>query len=387
MTSRRALLSGAAASLGLGAVGAAAWWVPRSESADGPPVPRPPARPGISLAPPAAGPVAMPTGSHRGVNLAHLHRSDRGYGSAASARQLARLAALGVTHVALTPFGYLGALDDVNLRWGSDLDRTLSDEALLAEARAARALGLRVTLKPHIWSRAFYTRGQSRQDIRPRDRDGGWPAWFDQYTAFARHYAALAARMDASLYVVGLEYLRATAENPGAWAEVAAACRSVYAGPLTYAANWWREAELFADWSAFDLIGVNAYPPLSDAADPDRAALVAGWQPFLRSMGALAREFDKPVVFCEAGLAALQGAAAEPWSNAQGGAPDPALQARAYDALLAAAVPQPWFRGVYWWKWFTDEAGEDDPYSPMGQPAEAVVRAWWAPVESPIRKP
>lgn len=387
MTSRRALLSAAAAAVGASAVGAAAWWVPRGESAGAPPIPRPPKRPGIDLLPAASGPIALPPGSHRGMNLAHLHRGGRGYGSAASARQLAQLAALGVTHVALTPFGYIADVGDVALRWGSDLDRSLSDDALLAEARAARALGLRVTLKPHIWSRAFWTRGQSRQDIRPRDRDGGWAAWFDGYTAFARHYASLAAKMDAALYVVGLEYLRATAENPGAWAQVAAACREVYAGPVTYAANWWREAELFADWAAFDLIGVNAYRPLSDLPDPDRAALVAGWAPFLRAMGAVARDSGRSVLFCEAGLPALAGAAAQPWSNAQGGAPAPTLQARAYDALLAAAAPQPWFRGVYWWKWFTDAGADDDPYSPMGQPAEQVLRAWWAPDEPAKHQP
>jgi hypothetical protein len=84
------------------------------------------------------------------------------------------------------------------------------------------------------------------------------------------------------------------------------------------------------------------------------------------------------VLFTEAGLPAVQGAAARPWDAGLSGQADPALQARAYTALLAAAGPQPWFRGVYWWKWFTDDAGpERDAYCPMGQPAEDVLRRWW----------
>lgn len=378
MTTRRRLLSGLAAAGGLGAVGAAAWWVPRGESADTSDIPEPPALPPVALAPALASPGPLRAGGHRGMNLAHLHQRGRGYGTAASAAQLRRLADLGLTHVALTPFGYVGGVTDTTLRWGPTLDRTLTDAALLAEARAARAVGLQVTLKPHLWSMAFWTQGRSRQDIRPARAEGGWPAWFAAYTAFAEHYAGLAQQMDAALYVVGLEYLRATVDNPGAWADVAAACRRRFGGPITYAANWWREVELFADWAAFDHIGCNAYPPLSTAADPTEAELVEGWRPFLQTLGGLARRHGKDVLLCEAGLPALRGAAATPWDRS-GGAPDPALQARAVRALLRAAPPQPWLSGLYWWKWFTDAPGEDDPYGLQGQPAEAALRAAWAP--------
>lgn len=361
-------------------MGAAAWWVPRSDSAPALPPKRGARLPEIELAPVAAGPSAARPGTHRGFNLAHLHRRGRGYGSEASRAQLSRLRDIGVTHIALTPFGYVSSVRDVGIRWGGDLDPTLRDEDLLAEAAAARSLGLKVTLKPHIWSRAFWTAGKSRQDIDPRPDDGGWDAWFAAYTSFAVHYAKLAAQMDAALYVVGLEYLRATTGNPGAWADVAAACRAHYGGALTYAANWWEEAERFADWGAFDLIGVNAYAPLADQkhADPTEADLAAAWAPHLRTYGGLAKRFGKDVLFTEAGLPGVHGAAARPWDAGLSGDPDPALQARAYAALLSAAGPQPWFRGVYWWKWFTDDTTrERDAYCPMGQPAEDVLRRWW----------
>lgn len=36
-----------------------------------------------------------------------------------------------------------------------------------------------------------------------------------------------------------------------------------------------------------------------------------------------------------------------------------------------------WFKGVYWWKWFTDLPGEGDPFVPADLPAEAVLKGWY----------
>ena len=63
--------------------------------------------------------------------------------------------------------------------------------------------------------------------------------------------------------------------------------------------------------------------------------------------------------------------------QATGGAPDPDLQARAYEALLRAVAERPWFEGVYWWKWFTDAGPDRDDFVPAGR-AREVLAAWWA---------
>ncbi|MFT4978407.1 MAG: hypothetical protein ACI8S6_004317 [Myxococcota bacterium] len=313
-------------------------------------------------------------GFHAGFNYAHLHRGGIGYGSEASHAQLIRLRALGVSHLALTPFGYLPELDGTVIRFGSQLDRSLTDDDLRREAAQAQALGFSVCLKPHLWSNAFWSGGKSRQDIEPPD----WDPWFESYAKFAEHYAKLAEDIGASLYVVGLEYLKATTDNPGAWAMVAERCRASYGGALSYAANWWREVDAFADWSAYDYIGVNAYYPLEAGSDPSAAALAAAWQPHLDHLGGLARASGKPVLFLEAGLRAVAGATIRPWDQGLRGTASPGLQARAYEALLAASAERGWLEGIYWWKWFTDdESRERDDYSPMGMPAEIVISRWW----------
>lgn len=329
---------------------------------------------------PSLSPRPLRAGFHAGFNYAHLHRRGIGYGSAASRAQLVRLRALGVTHLALTPFGYIPSLTGTEIRYGPQLDRSLTDDDLRREALQAQELGFSVCLKPHLWSNAFWTGGKSRQDIAPAD----WGAWFEAYGAFAEHYARLAEEIGAVLYVVGLEYLQATLGNPGAWGAVAQRCRAHYSGKLSYAANWWREVEGFADWSDYDYIGVNAYYPLEAGADPSATALAAAWQPHLDTLEALSEKVQRPVLFLEAGCRAISGAHARPWDQSMRGETDPALQARAYEALLASAADRGWLEGIYWWKWFTDEsAREPDLYCPMGLPAEEVLARWWAASSPP----
>lgn len=382
---RRELLVASGGALTLGALGAAAWVGPvgAGPSTVGPPgedIPTPSTRP-VAVKPPLTGPLERwPTGTVAGMNLAHLHARGRGYGSEPCRARLARLAALGCTTVALTPFAYQKGVDDVALVTGGD--RSLTREDLVQCAADARALGLEVVLKPHVWCREFWTAGASRQDLRPDPARGGWGAWFASYTAWLEDMAALATELQASLLVVGLEYLRATVDNPGAWADVAAAARRHYAGPLSYAANWWRELELFADWAAFDVVGVNAYPPLDAPAEV--AALAEAWAPHLGLMGAVAQRTGKGLLMLEAGVPAVAGAQAEPWNAGWPGEPAPALPGIHAEALLRAALPQPWFRGVLFWKWFTDDPSrgpgrERDPYALAGGPAEAVLRRWWRP--------
>jgi len=365
MLSRRALLAGLAATAACRRADGA-----RSEGS---------ATRSLDLDAWAPSPVPLPDDFHRGVNFAHLHRRGLGYGSDRALAQVRRLRADGVNALALNPFAYTRSLTTPDIQWGGD--ETLTDDDLARQADQIHGEGMRVLMKPHLWSWAFMS-GSGNMDIR---LDGpGWKEWFEKYTAYAVHYAEIAQRTGCESLCVGLEYTSASRENPGAWAAVAQACRQVYRGPLVYAANWYEEFEIFADWDAFDLIGVNAYFPLSagDGSEADTTvdALTAAWKPHLDKIEAIAK--GKPVIFPEAGYRAVAAATDRPWEEGKGG-PDPALQARAYEALLRASTARPWFRGIYWWKWFTDLPGEGDPYVPADQPAERVMAQWFG-ATSPV---
>lgn len=323
---------------------------------------------------PAPRPTPLPDGFHRGMNLAHLHERGWGYGSDRARAQLDALYAMGVRDIALNPFAYVSSTSATELRWGGDA--TLTTDDLRTAVRDAHDRGMRVMMKPHVWSRSFLA-GAGNPDIRMDA--ASWTAWFASYTRWAVHNATIAAETGCEWLCVGLEFTGATLANPGAWARVAEACRAVYRGKLLYAANWYEEGARFTDWDAFDAIGIDAYFPLAgDSVD----ALAASWAPHLDAIAAYAG--GRPVIFAEAGYRALAGATAEPWDG-RGGAEDPALQARAYEALLRACTARPWFQGVYWWKWFTDPTGEPaaygiggavDPFVPT-EPARRVLEAWF----------
>lgn len=299
------------------------------------------------------------------MNFAHLHRDGFGYGSARALAQAKRLYALGVRQMALNPFGYMRSTATPEVSWGGD--RSLTDDQLVAQITQLHELGFEVMLKPHIWAWS-YMGGSGNMDLN-FDADG-WKRWFASYTAFARHYAQIAEQTGCTCFCLGLEFTQASKANPGAWATVAAACRELYKGRVGYAANWYEEFEIFADWDAFDWMGVNAYFPLVGSTVEE---LAASWTPHLDKIEAVAK--GKPVLFAEAGYRAVEKTTETPWDA--DGPRDDGLQARAYEALFRACTERPWFRGVYWWKWFTDLPGENDSFVPADRPAERVMAAWY----------
>jgi hypothetical protein len=313
----------------------------------------------------------------RGVCYAHswglLGRE--GYGSATSARTVARLRELGVGWLSLTPFGYMVSPTSDEIRFG-DAPGSETDERLATEARRAHALGMKVALKPHVWVH----RGEWQGDLRWAS-DDDFRRWFASYFRFIRHHALLAARERFDLLVIGTELKSATARDPAAWRALIGEVRKIYRGPITYAANW-DEAEHVAFWDALDLVGVQAYAPIAARPSPSLEELRAGWRKVAADLAALARRTNKRILFTELGYRATASAGLAPstWPEADGGARyDGAHQADCYRAAFEAIGDQPWVAGVHVWKWFTDSRDESGPtdFSPAGKPAESVLREFY----------
>src|SRR4051812_29072494 len=90
----------------------------------------------------------------RGVNYASTWRNHGadGYGSATSQQTLARLHRLGVEWIAVTPFGFMESPSAPEVR--TVTARTVeADDRLHDEVAHAHALGIKVSLKPHVWIR------------------------------------------------------------------------------------------------------------------------------------------------------------------------------------------------------------------------------------------
>ena len=163
-------------------------------------------------------------------------RLEGGYLSAACGTELARLRGFGAGWVSITPFGYLPAGDRPTILPSADggPDQE-NDEAVVEAVARARALGLRVWLTPHLWTRGFVGSLAYGPD--------GWRRFFAQYRAFILHYALLAEREQVDGLVIGHELTSAALGHPDRWRTLIAEVRRVYSGTLTYEANWGEEVE------------------------------------------------------------------------------------------------------------------------------------------------
>ena len=318
--------------------------------------------------------VTVTIGKVAGVEVAVQHRGFvmptwqvNGYDGPELQQSLAEIKALGATWVEFTPTWYQ---DNRYSNVMSRTSRTVSDAGLERAITLAHQLGLQVLLKPHIDLPNAAT--DSRTNIAPTDRT----TWFSAYTAFITHYAEIAQRSGVEEFSVGTD-LSSVVDDRAAWLGVIQAVRARYHGIVLYAAG--REWTRVPFWDAVDMIGLDAYVPLSATSTTDVTALQAAMEPYLEVMAALSARYGLPIMFTEAGFTSQTGTTTNPASWQISTVVNQAEQAAAYQALLSKFSGQPWWGGVFWWVWITppDTKAEPLDYSPQGKAAENVIRQWW----------
>lgn len=307
------------------------------------------------------------------------------YSQPAADLALARLAGTGATWISLLATGYQDNISSTTIYTNT---ATPTDADLIHVITEAHGLGLQVMLKPHVdlWDDPDHWRGQIGDAF---SSEAEWAAWFAAYQNFIWHYAELAEAHGADQFAVGTE-LVGTTQREADWRAVIAGVRSRYSGPIVYAANHSGEETSITWWDAVDLIGVDAYYPLTDENDPTVAELIAGWAPHVATLSNLANQWSKSIILTEIGYRSQDGANRHPWDWRSGGAIDLQEQADAYQAALESVYDQPWFAGMYWWSWDTDpfQGGPcDDGYTPHDKPAEDVLRAWYGAPPHPVPLP
>lgn len=361
---------------------------------------------GVALTPGVDNPTADHTtlGPHavRGVNYAHIHRGGRGYGSEASRKELTHLGELGIDWIALNPFGYQNAADQDHVSGydpdrplsdftaplqlddlsdtGPGRDRSMTDLHIARQIEHAHELGIKVMIKPHIWSRDFWN-GDAWHGTVQQNTPEAHESWRKSYLRFILHHARLAQQTRAEALCIGTELISQTQNHHDDWLTVIREVRKVYDGQLTYAAHWDTEFSHIRFWDQLDVIGISAYFPLDVEDDATVDQLVRAWQPHKARVHAAHTQYQKPVVFLEAGYRPATGAYRAPWLD-KGGDHDPMIQARAYEALFRTFRDEPWWHGVFFWKAFTDTTRGDRPNRPpdfsfRNQPAEEVIRQWF----------
>lgn len=288
------------------------------------------------------------------------------WGSPAMEQSLRELSSLGVQWVSIHP--YAGVRRDGSIR----AQAAEATGYLERAAGFARREGIELFWKPHL---AYWGSFDWRGKINFGADETAWRRFFDGYRGFIVDQARFAERWRVPLFAIGLEY-EATTSREAEWRKIIAEVRRVYSGKITYSANW-DTLDRVTFWDAVDLIGVQAYFPLSQEPYPTTAVIQQGWQAPLARLRELSARYDKPVLLAEIGYDVSADAAKEPWQSRSRDTPENrALQQRLMEVALERLEKEPFIAGMFWWKWMPGSRSHDD-FSMHHPGVKDVVRKAW----------
>lgn len=304
-------------------------------------------------------------GFYRGMTVSCF-----GWGAEWASRQMIEtmreLRALGTNWVSYHPYAWIRNDGSLGYRKG------MQQSHVVEPLRYGRRLGIKMLLKPHIgyWGSRFAWRG----DITFSD-EASWQRFFRDYQDWTVDQAKIAAKHRADLFSVGVEY-RLTLHREKEWRRLIAAVRRVYKGKITYSANW-DSYQRVGFWDALDVIGIQAYFPISTTPNPSEAQIRAGWQPILRTLGAFAKKHKKDIVFTELGYNYASHTLARPWDHSEGGEGAGEIKLRALRVALELLEQQPWLKGIFLWKWFPSRRHIETNYTLQYPAMKALLRRLW----------
>lgn len=288
------------------------------------------------------------------------------WGSPAMENSLTELSSLGVRWVSIHP--YAGVRRDGTIRFQPAAETGYLERA----AGFARREGIELFWKPHL---AYWGSFGWRGDIDFGSDRAAWRRFFDGYREFIVDQARFAERWRLPLLAIGLEYEKTTAHEQE-WRRIVAEVRRVYSGKITYSANW-DSLERVPFWDALDLIGVQAYFPLSHEPFPTAAAIRRGWEAPLERLRKLSERHGKPILLAEIGYDVAAEAAREPWRSRSRDTPENrALQRRLMEVALEHLERQPFLAGMFWWKWMPGSRRHSD-FSMRHPGVMEVLREAW----------
>lgn len=289
--------------------------------------------------------------------------------------QVEPVIAIHAGYASLMPFGFLETPESTQVVFNTSRqwfgERA---EGIRQYAKALHAKGVRIMIKPHLWIGHGYFTG----DLMMAD-EAGWEALEVSYRAYILYYAELAEAVGAELFCVGNELYGFAGGRPEFFRRLIAEVRGVYKGKVTYAENW-DKYEKITFWDALDMIGVNAYFPLSHNRTPEVQVLAEAWVPYKEALRSCALKFRKPVLFTEFGYRSMDYNARSPWDSSRDIATvNHGAQVNALQALGSEIWTEKWFAGGFLWKWFPfhDRAGgmDNNRFTVQNKPAQEVIRS------------
>ncbi|UYK41623.1 1,4-beta-xylanase [Microbacterium terricola] len=252
---------------------------------------------------------------------------------------------------------------------GYDSEPTVTDDEIVWAIREARALGMKVCLKPVV----NVADGTWRAHIGFFDWDvpgePSWTEWFASYRAFLLHAARIAEAEQCEMLCIGCEMVRADGQEQH-WRALIRDIREIYSGLITYNCDKYQEDRV-TWWDAVDVVSSSGYYPID------------AWEENLDRIERVVTASGRPFVFLEAGCPSRVGSPARPNDWTLAGAPSGEAQLAYYRAMFDACARRPWVEGFFLWDWpprLYDEidAFSNDDYCPYGKPAGRYLRETYA---------
>ncbi|MES1183099.1 MAG: hypothetical protein ABUL60_04755 [Myxococcales bacterium] len=328
-------------------------------------------------------PSALDGAAIRGVTIGPIESAlhpGRGYGSPAFERGLDEAVRLGATWISLTPFGRAWDLQATGVDKTFELPLADNQRGLRKAIKQAHARGLKVMLVPHLWVES----GGWRGELDPATAEG-WQRFAESYRAYVLTWAHFAQSARVDMLAAGVE-LRSwlTTTHAPSFFPILRDIRAAYSGLLTYAANW-DDVDQTVILSELDVIGINAFYPLTEKPNASEAELVNGGLEVAKKVKELAERWQKPVMFNEFGYTARTDPALRPWEwpdRMSGVQVDARAQAAAYRGLLFGMLQARELVGGFVWRLYADPDDLSQEaewgFSPRGRAAELYLRdAFW----------
>lgn len=304
--------------------------------------------------------------------------------------------------------------------------RTPGDHELIGIIDYIHRKGMKVQLRPMLQgldgSFRFNINFPWEDEIFLGKRLDYWTRWFDSLVERTLHYASIAQLSGCEAYGLDSELDGTTGQNVH-WKRVIAAARSVYSGHLTTGHTLWidmlqelreRPDHWFRD---LDSLGISFYPPLagdngkligsrgenlyvktkainrivrSDPPTPGCAPDSAEMKEWLggpcRYFAEMAAQLEKPVYLAECGCRSTStGLVGSGGVGNLNGHYDGEAQAYFLDCILHSLWNEPWWMGIYWWKWdehldrphYCDDPSGDQGLTVWNKPAAGVMKKWF----------
>lgn len=335
--------------------------------------------------------MSNPVSIHRGMTYGYYARNGH-YDSDTARTDVDRMAALNIEWVCLV----VTVMQDTfaSTRMYRDFHYTPGDDEIMCLVDYMHGKGMKVQLRPMTECRdgtqRIHIRFPEETLIIPGRPVNHWTRWFGSLAERTLHYGRIAQKTGCEAFGLDSE-LDYTVGRQEHWLRVIAAARSVYKGHLTTGHT--RRVDFLAElknnpahwFRQLDSLGTSFYTPLADAPGATAGQMRTKIQPEIDYYREVAALLGKPFYFAEAGCCSTAGAVMKPWGWDNPGGYDGAEQARFLETMLDAFWPEPWWMGLYWWKW--DEQNDrpwlrDDPRGEKGfsiweKPAAETMRRWY----------